>query len=140
MAPPNDYQPVPTSAARQIAEDFEKQVVVIVCLDAIHRKTHLTTWGSSPTAKDVAAKWGDLISECLSLSGKEMLEDFRATPEAQCKAKVDALLTACRFVKAFLNRLEENNAQGDRLLAIRRQTHKPLHTILDQAIAKAEEK
>jgi hypothetical protein len=50
------------------------------------------------------------------------------------------LLEACRFVKAFFQKLEDNTDDNDPLLAIRQRFHAPVHKVLDAAIAKAERK
>ena len=42
-----DYKPVPVWVAQQIAMQFEKAQVVILCWDAVHELTHSTTFGVS---------------------------------------------------------------------------------------------
>lgn len=49
------------------------------------------------------------------------------------------LVDACRFVKEFLDKLEDGTVPDDPLSDIRRRIHKPLRDKLEPAIAKGEE-
>ena len=49
----------------------------------------------------------------------------------------DALVEACRFVKGFLNRLEDGSTEDDPLYVMRRKVHAPLHEKLDIALEAA---
>lgn len=58
-------------------------------------------------------------------------------PERATLAAPD-LLFACRFVKTFLNNLEDGTDPDDPLTTIRKRFHANLHAVLDGAISKAE--
>lgn len=88
----NDYLPIPTTVAAAIAQQFAKNVVVIVALDVPHDRTHYTTFGVSPEEKAIAANMSDLIAGVLSEGRKvEVFEDFRDLDAAQAKAQIDDL-------------------------------------------------
>lgn len=89
-----DYTPVPVHAARQIAEAFHKDAVVIVSLDRACEMTHTTTYGRSAEDKDFAAAWGDRMVRAVGVDprreGVKFYEDFRdptkaATAAANCE-------------------------------------------------------
>ena len=48
------------------------------------------------------------------------------------------LLEACKFVKAFFQKLEDDTYDNDPLKALRKRFHAPVHKVLNAAIAKAE--
>jgi hypothetical protein len=50
----------------------------------------------------------------------------------------EALLEACKFVKAFFQKLEDDTYDDDPLLKMRQRFHAPIHAKLDAAIATAE--
>lgn len=45
------YQPVTVQATRRIADEFDKDVVVIVALDHAHDKTHFSSYGQAPQGR-----------------------------------------------------------------------------------------
>lgn len=89
----HDYKPIPVAVAKSVAESHEKDIVVIMALDRENDRLDATTVGREPADKDIAAKWGGMFAERLGARVSEsiMYEDFRATPEAEYKAKVDVL-------------------------------------------------
>jgi hypothetical protein len=78
-----DYKPVPVEVARQIAQQFDKCIVVVMCFDEVHLLTHATTYGMSALDKAAAAFLGDEFTRTMgaNLSEKKTFEDFRATPD-----------------------------------------------------------
>jgi len=74
-----DYKPVPVAAAREIAERFEKQVVVVFAIDDAHDKSHVTTFGADEQDKHLAAALGTLFSRVVGVKPieQEFFEDFR---------------------------------------------------------------
>lgn len=67
--------------------------------------------------------------------------EFRETfteADARLIAAAPELLEACHDVKNFLANLENGTRRDDPLFALRIMFHKPLHAVLDAAIAKAE--
>ncbi|MCL4295751.1 MAG: hypothetical protein KJ077_08490 [Anaerolineae bacterium] len=60
-----DYKEVPISAAQQIAEEFDKDQVIIVTWDAAHQVQHVTTYGKSRRDSAQAAQGGNFVKEAL---------------------------------------------------------------------------
>lgn len=60
--------------------------------------------------------------------------------EANCRliAAAPDLYEACRFIKNYLDRLENALPSDDPLKKLRREFHAPLHAKLDAALAKAD--
>ncbi len=74
----SEYKPVPVEAARYVADQCEKDVVVIGSIDHAHGKLHVTTFGRTPRDKVLAAEVGDVVGEVLGdMSRVEHFEDFR---------------------------------------------------------------
>lgn len=74
-----NYQPIPVSAAADIAGRYEKDVVVIVAWDRTFEKIHTTTFGITAEDKLAAAELGPILA---AAAGAEMTqvhpyEDFR---------------------------------------------------------------
>lgn len=61
------YMEVPVSAAKAIAENFDKQEVIILAIDREHRMTHITTFGTDEIYKMNAEVTGDFLTEVLEL-------------------------------------------------------------------------
>jgi hypothetical protein len=57
----SEYQPVPVSAAREIAAKFDKTMVVILAYDPAHQLTHTTSYGVSAFEKEQAASVGEPV-------------------------------------------------------------------------------
>lgn len=89
------YQAIPVSVAQQVAEQFDKDWVVILGYDADHNLTHTTTYGRSPTNKIEAARYGTIAAEAIGCdtSKGSYNEDFRRDFDA---GKLAALTEACR--------------------------------------------
>lgn len=92
----SDYKPIPINEAWRIAQDYRKSHVVIVCYDADHHKTHLTTYGRTAEQKVQAAKLGEIL---LAATGANMAklpgddeEDFRLQFDAAMYAEAKDLL------------------------------------------------
>lgn len=91
------YQPVPISAAADIARQYAKQIIVILACDTAHNMTHYTSFGVSPEEKIHAANLADHMTEVFNGGKSHIFEDFRLMDAAQAKAQIDAL-TAAQFV------------------------------------------
>lgn len=87
-----DYQPVSVAAARQIAESFAKNWVVILAGDEAHDKLHTVTYGRSPAEKMAAAAIGEFLATALGFDLKQsrFFEDFRAVSAAEARAEIEA--------------------------------------------------
>jgi hypothetical protein len=59
------YKTIPVSAAKAIAETYDKQQVIIVTWDAAHGKTHVTTYGDTAEQCRQAALGGDKVKDAL---------------------------------------------------------------------------
>lgn len=105
-----EYKPVPVTVAVAIAENFDKDVVVVMCIDRTCNKTHFTTYGKSPADKIDAAKFGELISQGLGCRGPlEQFEDFRNVPAAERAAENLALKKAVAW---FVSKYEGDSGAG----------------------------
>jgi hypothetical protein len=109
------YKPIPVWEARALSDDYVKAIVVIVAMDRENQMLHATTFGREPADKDIAAKWGELFAQAAGADTVHSIcyEDFRATPEAEYKAKVEALeerLEAVQDALAPLARPNESEA------------------------------
>lgn len=60
-----EYKEVPVSAAKQIAEEFDKAQVIIVTWDSEHEMQHVTTYGRNRLASAQAAQGGNFVKEAL---------------------------------------------------------------------------
>lgn len=103
------YQPVPVEAARQIGEQFAKQIVVIVAIDLLHDKNHFTTWGKRPPHKDLAAVLAETFSTALGAapSTSQTFEDYRASSQAQWAADREKLVAKLNEAEATIAQLRK---------------------------------
>lgn len=77
------YIPIPVIALADIAESFEKDIVVISAWDREHSRLHVSTYGITEEDKYAAAKAGEIVFEALGGDNKEKIvfEDFRVKSE-----------------------------------------------------------
>lgn len=97
---PRDYRPVTVAAARRVAEEFDKAVVVICAIDRAHGMVHYTTFGREDCDKLDAARYGDAVARVVSagqLKAKTVFEDFRLDA-AKNKRKLDVVLAALKDI------------------------------------------
>jgi hypothetical protein len=82
---------IPAEEAAKIALSYRQELVVVAGYDG--RTLEVATFGNGPMAKDMAADWGDAIPAALGFdAGARMVhEDYRATPEAVAKKRIDDL-------------------------------------------------
>lgn len=72
-----EYQPVPVAAAKEIADNFGKGIVVILAVDQAHGLVHTTTYGSSEADKTVAALLGNhMAAQVSDLAQAKTFEDL----------------------------------------------------------------
>jgi hypothetical protein len=97
---------VPVEVAAQIAERFQKDIVIILCWDALNEQTHTTTWGHSANDKLVAAEAGETVTAAFGadVDKKRVYEDFRLDA-ARWKEENDRLRTANRAAEHLINSL-----------------------------------
>ena len=91
------YVEVPVSAAREIAERYQTDIVIINAWDAVHQLIHTATYGVTAVDKRFAAHGGHLTSQALGadLSRMQNFSDYRD----ERIAELEGALT--RFVKGF---------------------------------------
>jgi hypothetical protein len=89
---PHEYRTVPVAAAAELAQRFSKDIVVILCWDALHNLVHTTTWGHSANDKLVAADAGETAAKAIGCDLKQQrtYEDFRLDA-ARLKEENDGL-------------------------------------------------
>lgn len=72
-----NYKSVPITAAKKIAEEFDKDQVIVVCWDKEHGCTHVTTYGKTTEDCEQAAHGGNFVKKALGWPDSEAV----ATPE-----------------------------------------------------------
>ena len=107
-----DYVPVPVEAAKQIAVQFQKQMVVIIATDNVHQQTNFTTYGVSPEEKVEAAVTAEFLSKQMGNvpEANRFSEDFRRDMDA---AKYKAALEALERIANILDADNENSHRAD---------------------------
>ncbi|HZI17839.1 MAG TPA: hypothetical protein VEY09_04515 [Pyrinomonadaceae bacterium] len=68
--------PIPVADAKRIAEERGYDQVIIVAWNAETGKNHITTYGTEPAQKKMAAQGGDRIAEILGLENATVYEDY----------------------------------------------------------------
>lgn len=79
-----EYKQVPVEVAKQIAENHDRDIVVITCYSHEHKLLHSTTYGVAPADKVSAARAGEIIARALGADVSRMTEyeDFRKDLDA----------------------------------------------------------
>jgi hypothetical protein len=74
----SDYKEVPVLIAKEIADIYSKNQVVILCWDQEHELTHTTTYGKTAFDKENAAAIGRKLSEAIGcdMGKRQDFEDF----------------------------------------------------------------
>jgi hypothetical protein len=91
--PKAPYVPVPVEAARRVAREFSKSVVVIFAWDEAHDRAHTATYGVTPRQKTFAAELGQKFAAAAGCEPlpSETHEDFRNRTEAEAAAEIERL-------------------------------------------------
>lgn len=63
--PKEKYKNIPIVAAQRIAEQYDKDQVIIATWDKKHGRTHITTYGKTLKDCDEAAQGGNFIKKAL---------------------------------------------------------------------------
>lgn len=113
----SDYKPIPVSVAVQIAESFEKSMVVIMAYDPKHERSHTTTYGQNPADKENAAKIGDACSVLVcgeeGFAAKRSYEDYRFVDQGKRAEENRRLKSAiAELVESFDGCCPENIESG----------------------------
>ena len=69
------YKDIPIEAAQSVAEQFDKDQVIIICWDKAFGKTHVTTFGKSQVEAKEAARGGNLLKEYLGWPDSECQDE-----------------------------------------------------------------
>lgn len=85
-----EYQPVPVAAAKELADRYAKDLVVVAAGDHAFGKLHFTTWGRSAADKAAAAGLADEVARAVTdVAARQSFEDFRSAEEA-ARSRADA--------------------------------------------------
>ena len=100
------YKDIPIERAREIAETFDKDLVVIVTWDKAHGRTHVTTFGKTIEESAQAAAGGNRVKRALGwpedLCGaeservKQLQEAFDMQQTANTRIATEALAANLR--------------------------------------------
>ena len=93
---------ITVDTVRQFADDYRKDIVLLVSWDVKSNITNITTWGREPTQKEMAADAGNTIRKVLRLEDTKANEDYRR--EGETAMIVDDLR---RRLSAIKERLSE---------------------------------
>lgn len=104
MSQSRAYKPVTVDAAKGIAEEFNKDIVIIACWDEEHKLLHTTTYGKDALHKCHAASGGEIVAKALGgdLLKSTEYEDFRKDFDA---GKYRALQEKAMKARAMLEPL-----------------------------------
>jgi hypothetical protein len=95
---PSSYVAVPVEAAKAIADQYGKSIVIIFAHDPVHGVLHTTTYGRDPQEKAWAAQGGEIATKALGgvLELGTSFEDYRLR---QAQALLTALESALKVAK-----------------------------------------
>jgi hypothetical protein len=84
------YQPIPVAAAKELADRYAKDLVLVAAGDHAFGKLHFTTWGRAAADKATAAGLADELARVVAdFAGRAPFEDFRSAGEA-ARSRADA--------------------------------------------------
>ena len=91
-----EYLPVPVSTAREIAEKYDKSIVIICAWDPEHGILHTTTYGRNPREKEWAVQGGEMASKTLGAMPEvgTQFEDYRLAQALKLLLALDELTSA----------------------------------------------
>ncbi|HEV2350823.1 MAG TPA: hypothetical protein VG028_13360 [Terriglobia bacterium] len=117
------YKSIPVEVARQIAREFDKQIVVISAWNHEYAKLHSVTYGTEPSDKIAAARAGDICAKALGMDllKAEVTEDFRtidAAVNAQLRDLAPGLIHILRSYQFGNVSAEPAKEWADRLEAL----------------------
>lgn len=98
------YKEVPVSAAVRLANEFDKDVVVIVSVDRDYALNHFTSYGRNAADKSDAATLADHIAKSLNVDPATIIgfSDFRDDGAAARNAQ--SADSAARLLRSLLQR------------------------------------
>lgn len=111
-----NYVPIPVEVARQIGQQFKRQVVVIVAWEQAGGMLHVTTWGELATHKAWAARLGSILADSAGSDIAKMTsyEDFREpTASATNAVRCEQLTAICKTAGHALRSYQCGNSAPD---------------------------
>jgi len=100
------YTAVPVDAAREIAEKYDKSMVIISAYDPAFNRTHSVSFGVKADDKETAANISEqCVKFLLGDTEGDTHQDYRFIPEGERASLVDNLVKACRDMVAITNPL-----------------------------------
>ena len=110
---PKNYKPVPVEAAKAIAEQYDKSIVIVFSHDPAYGLVHTTTYGSDPQNKAWAAQGGEIATRALG-GLTDLASDFEDYRLAQAKALLAALkgIMAQISTGALVSETADDDAPG----------------------------
>jgi hypothetical protein len=88
-----EFKPIPVAAAKSIAEQFDKAMVIINAYDEKHEMNATATYGVTPQQKEIAADAGERTAKALgsAIEAKTTFEDFRHRSAAEAALYLETL-------------------------------------------------
>jgi hypothetical protein len=71
-----NYKEVPISAAKTIAENYDKQEIIVLAVDREFNKVHITTYETDKTFCKNAEIMGDFLAEVLQAKEPELYAEL----------------------------------------------------------------
>lgn len=118
------YEPISVDVARGLADEYRKDMLLVVSWDAESNLTNVVTWGRKPQQKALAAKAGRRIEELLGLGDPvEVHQDYRR--EGEAAQSVDELRRRLAAIRDALAKIviSEGEDAGVILLSSDSTTH-----------------
>lgn len=84
-----EYKPIPVSAAKRIAEEFDKNQVIIVAWDREFGREHVTTYGKTKKECDEAAIGGNFVKKALGWVSENTIDHNEWVPKGKWKKVIN---------------------------------------------------
>lgn len=107
---PKDYKPVPVEAAKAIAQQYDKSIVIIFSHDPVYGLLHTTTYGSDPENRAWVAQGGEIATKALG-GITELATDFE---DYRLKQAI-TLLASLKTARAYIGGKSSRNATLKRI-------------------------
>lgn len=101
----SEQTPVPVDAARRVADDYAKDLVVITSWDRASNVVFTATYGRTAPDKHAAARLGVILAEAAGCDMSQVTpyEDFRTATAAEWAEEKDKLLRRIRELEGERN-------------------------------------
>lgn len=108
----SEYKAIPVKTAKEIADHFDKSIVIIFSYDPIYGMLHTTTYGNGPQDKIDAAQGGEIATKALG-GITELRKDFQDYRLEVANRLLNALKIGIRIFK-------ENNIDSSEVAMLKR--------------------